>query len=481
MSNESGSVDTEVKIGFFQLLKNLWPNFLVYLPYAFTISILLINSVIISDIIWPGDDLSVHAGEFGVLVGTSTYMVAFSGILFGILADKYSRIKLFAFSELFYGIGFILNGFVPSGRGFTTFILFMVFNLIRGFGAGGYYPIIASHVNDSTEDKERSQFFGIIQALFQVFQIIGMVISAILFENYFWRLYFFVMGGLITFFGILVYYVAKEPKRGAKRKELKEILSNDNIVYDYQLTKETIKTTVFSATNIIAFFEGIFTTIIFGVPDFLVTFYLQAAPHNLSPLILSLFMIVFGLPGGVIGSLAFAKISDRLGKKNIKNRVYIIVFSIVIIFFCFLMFFFIPLPSITPEQGKNMLFVVSLPSFWMLGLTAFIIRAVIGLWNINQPSILQEINLPEAQGKISSANQLLESIGSGTGPIIAGSVLLFFNQNYQVTAIIMISLGIIGGLLWLLALKWINKDVDRVSSILKQRGLELRERSKTTE
>jgi MFS family permease len=477
MSNEVNSVNTKVKIGFFKIIRNLWPNFLVYLPYAFTISALFINSVIISDIIWPGDDLTLHAEGIGILVGTSTYMLAVSGILFGFLADKYSRTRLFGFTELIYGFGLILNGFVPGGRGFTTFIFFLVFSLIRGFGAGGYYPIIASYVNDSTEEQERSQFFGIMQALFQVFQIIGMVFSSILFENYFWRLYFFVLGGIITIFGILMFYFAKEPKRGAKRKELKDLLSDDKIIYDYQLTKETLKTTIFSATNIIAFFEGIFTSVIVGVPDFLITIYLQAEPHNLSPLILSLFLIIFGLPGGVIGSLAFAKISDRLGKRNIKNRVYIIVFSMVIIFFCFMIFFFIPLPNITPEQGRNMLFVVSLPAFWILGLIAFFVRSVLGLYNINQPPILQEINLPEAQGKISSANQFLESIGSGTGPIIAGSVLLFFNQNYQITAFIIVTLGIIGGLLWLFALKWINKDADRISSILKVREQELKKRS----
>lgn len=38
----------------------------------------------------------------------------------------------------------------------------------------------------------------------------------------------------------------------------------------------------------------------------------------------------------------------------------------------------------------------------------FIARSVVGLWNINQAPILQKVNLPEAQGAISSANQFLE-------------------------------------------------------------------------
>jgi MFS family permease len=53
----------------------------------------------------------LHAGELGILTGTSIYIMAFSGILFGALADKVSRTKLMAFVELIYGIGLLFNGF----------------------------------------------------------------------------------------------------------------------------------------------------------------------------------------------------------------------------------------------------------------------------------------------------------------------------------------------------------------------------------
>ena len=186
-----------------------------------------------------------------------------------------------------------------------------------------------------------------------------------------------------------------------------------------------------------------------------------------------MFMIIFGLPGGFIGSIVFAKLSDRLAKRNIKNRVYMIVFSIIALFFTFILLFNFPLPPLTIDEGKNILIFLSFPIMWIMGVLVFIVRSVLSLWNINQPPILQEINLPEAQGTISSANQFLEMIGSGTGPIIAGTVLLAFNNNYQITAGVTLGIGIIGGLMWLLSILWINKDVNRVSNILKQRGMEL--------
>ena len=184
-------------------------------------------------------------------------------------------------------------------------------------------------------------------------------------------------------------------------------------------------------------------------------------------------MIIFGLPGGLLGSLALAKLSDKLAKRNIKNRVYMIVISIVGLFLFYIALFFMPLPHISDTQGNDVGFLLSFPIIWIMGFISLIARAIVGLWNINQPPILQAINLPEAQGTVSSANQFLENIGSGTGPIIAGTVLAMFSNNYQLTVTITMSIGIIGGLLWLLATQWVNKDVERISEIIKQRGIEL--------
>ncbi|MFW9818776.1 MAG: hypothetical protein ACFFE5_04135, partial [Candidatus Thorarchaeota archaeon] len=100
--------DTQEKTGFIILIRRLWTHFLVYNSYAFTISALFINIVIIASIMWPADGFlafEIHASELGILTGTSIYVIAVSGILFGTLADRISRIKLMAFVEFIYGLG----------------------------------------------------------------------------------------------------------------------------------------------------------------------------------------------------------------------------------------------------------------------------------------------------------------------------------------------------------------------------------------
>ena len=169
MNSEINSEVTEEKTGFLILIKRLWPHFLIYNSYAFTVATLYINIVIVSGIMWPGDTFADHAGELGILTGTSIYILALSGILFGVLADKFSRIKLMASIELIYGFGLFFNGFIPEAQGQTTYLLFLIFSLVRGFSIGGIWPLVTSHVNDSTEESERSQFFGAMQGLFQLF------------------------------------------------------------------------------------------------------------------------------------------------------------------------------------------------------------------------------------------------------------------------------------------------------------------------
>lgn len=475
MIETNSNVQEETKVGFFRILKDLWPNFLLYISYALTASSLFINLVILVDIMWPGEALELHASELGFLGGTASFAMAFSGIVFGILSDKYSRVKLMAISELIFGMALLMNGFVPQGQGILTFNWFFILNLIRGISIGGFTPLVNSYSYDSTEEQERSQFFGILQALFQLFQILGMLFSAILFQNYLWREFYWINGTITIFFGALIIIIAKEPKRGSKSKELKGILTDENIKYEYKLNWETTKATIFRPTNIIALFEGIFTTILIAVPDFLLIAYLQSE-HGISAFATSIIMVGFGLPGGVLGSLIFAKLSDRLGTRNIRNRLYAIVVSALFIFLMFLTFFFIPLPYLTPSEGLNLRIVFSYPIIWVAGILLFLGRGVLGLWNINQPPILQAINLPEAQGTITSTNQFLETIGHGSGTILAGALLVVFRGNYQFTASITMGLGIIGGLMWLLAAIWIQKDANRVSEILKQRGIELNQK-----
>ncbi|MFX0138748.1 MAG: MFS transporter [Candidatus Hodarchaeota archaeon] len=461
-----------------KVIKKAWPAFIAKTSYALTVSAVYLNVIIISNLLWRGEPF--HSGELGLMIGGSMFITAFSGIFFGVLADRYSRKNLFAYSIIFYGISLILNGFVPVGLGNISFYIFLTVLLIQGFFSGAFTPTETSYVNDTIDQTKRSEFYGFINALFQLAQIAGMLISSFLFQNLLWRQFYWIFGMIIMLEGIIVALRAQEPKRGAIREELKEILNLEKVEYNYKLTRETIKLTILKRTNIIAFIEGIFTTVLLAIPDFLLIAYVTGPTHNVAPFTITIFMIMTGVPGAIVGSIGFAKISDRIAKKNIRNRIYMIMASMIGMFVLFLLIFLFPFPNFSTAEGRNLGIIFTHPEFLMLGIMAFLAKMIYTIYAINQPPILQKINLPESQGKISSANQFLELIGSGLGPMIAGILLANFSQNYQLTVIVSVCIGMIGCMAWLFGAKSINKDVQRISLILNKRAEELKDNNKNT-
>ena len=89
---------------------------------------------------------------------------------------------------------------------------------------------------------------------------------------------------------------------------------------------------------------------------------------------------------------------------------------------------------------------------------------------MNQSPILQQINLPEAQGQIVSWNQFLENLGRGIGPSLSGILLVLTFYDYQLTILILTLCILPGILLWSLSLKWLIKDTNQIREILKKRA-----------
>jgi MFS family permease len=423
--------------------------------------------------LWPAD--SFHAIELGATVTVKTWMAAMSGLIFGSLADKISRRRLFVFSTLLLGLSYITNGFIPEGRGDLSYIFLMIIQGVAGFALGARDPLLLSYINDHVVTTHRSRFFGINMAISQFFMVLGMISSTFLFQLGLWREFFWGIGSLITVGGIFIYFFIKEPKRGGKYKQLEDVLRYQGAKYEYSVTKQTLKSTMLSPTNIGALVEGIFTRMAVGMTIFLITSYLQLE-KNVAASSTGIVMSLFGLPGALIGNLAFARLSDLIGRKNIKNRTYLIAFSILFLVGMFALMFFVPLPVLTTEEGLNFKFLMSHYTFWILGILLFLQRTVHGVYGINQPPILQKINLPEAQGKITSWNQFLETIGNGIGPLLAGALLVWTTNNFQFTAIVCVLIGLPGTIIWLIAHRTINRDVEKVEEILETRAKELREK-----
>jgi len=456
--------------------KLIWPVYLLNGFNSIAFAGIIILMVPLSSLIWPGEDY--HALEMGILMTTLLWTSSLSGLFLGRLIDKYSRVKILLIISIARSFCMIMLGFAIAGQGMLTWCYFFLFVLIFALFAGGSYPAIVSLSNDIVPIKHRSEFFGYFGIVGSVFMMLGFLISGALVQFGYWRLYFISIGIAVLLSGLIFFFYVKEPKRGVQIEQLRDVLKDRSIEYDFKMDKELMRSTMLSRTNVAALIEGIFTNVFMGSLDMIILPYLQTPPHNLSPLITGLFVVIFGVIGRVIGQILLARVSDKLAEKNEVRRIGFIILSLVGGSITFVLMFFVPLPFLTPEEGANIIVFFSLPLTYVMGILILSSDAVSSLYMVNQPPILQEINLPEAQGQIVSWNQFLENIGYGMGPLIAGIFISIFGHDYKISAVIITIFVIPGIILWTLSRKWYTQDKERIKTILSERATILKSRNK---
>ncbi|TFF99498.1 MAG: MFS transporter [Promethearchaeota archaeon] len=446
--------------------------------FSLAFSGIYILNVPLSELFWPGE--VYHALEMGVLISSMFLAIAFSGILFGRLIDKYSRVKILFVVSIVRGTCMILLSITVVGQGLESWLYFYIITFIFAFFAGGNYPSVVSLSHDIVPIDQRSSFFGIYNLVRNAFQLTGFLFVGLLDLLGLWRLFFIIIGLAILISGINMFFNMEEPKRGSQNKELKEVLKIDSVEYDFQIDLDMMKKTMLSKTNLVILIEGISTNIFMGSLTFLLLPYIQTDPHNISPFATGIFLAVFGLTGGIIGQILLARLSDKLSKQHHIRRIYLIIISLIGGAVCFTLLFFIPLPHLNKSEGQNLLLFIMEPMILLMGVIHASSTSISALYNTNQGPIIQEINLPEAQGQIISWNRLLESISFGSGPLISGIFITISGQNYQLVAILIGLFTIPGILLWISAIKYYSIDRENISSILESRSLILESKKDST-
>ena len=107
---------TESENSEFSLFKHFWSLYLLggfqSLAYAgFTILV-----VPLSLIMWP--DEPYHALEIGILVSVLFWVSSLTGLLFGVLIDKFSRKKIIFIISVFRSFCMAMLGFAIEGQGY---------------------------------------------------------------------------------------------------------------------------------------------------------------------------------------------------------------------------------------------------------------------------------------------------------------------------------------------------------------------------
>jgi MFS family permease len=120
-----------------------------------------------------GPDATPEAIKSGLMTAT-TWMIlgwATGGIIFGILSDRWGRVKTMAATLLLYSIFTGLSGF---SQGIFDF---MVYRFLVGLGVGGMFGAATTLVAESVPSRLRAPALGALQALATVGNMMGSGIS----------------------------------------------------------------------------------------------------------------------------------------------------------------------------------------------------------------------------------------------------------------------------------------------------------------
>ena len=249
--------------------------------------------------------------------------------IFGYLADRFGRKKVFIITLLLYSLGTFLTGFAWDF--YSVFIL----RLLAGAGIGGEFAAIHSAIDEFIPARHRGKVDGFVVASWNVGSVLASGVAILLLENFSgdiaWRLAFF-LGGVIALLVAFVRRSVPESPRWLLSKGSVE--RAEEIVADLEKRAGGVNSAV--KVRVPVFEGGLLEGILYILRDYrwrflfsstlsftiLTTYYGLVAliPISLAPAmgvpsdeIPNLFLI--GSVGGFFGGVVVAIFSDILGRK----------------------------------------------------------------------------------------------------------------------------------------------------------------------
>jgi len=154
----------------------------------------------------PGESFAVQT-KYGS-VATSLFILGWAsgGLLFGVMGDKWGRVKTMGLTILIYSIFTGLSGLAD------TFWLFAVGRFLTGFGVGGEFAVGAALVAEVMPAAARPRALGMLQALSAVGNIMGAKLLGLVVPVWGWRGLYYV-GAAPALLGLIVFWRLREPQQ----------------------------------------------------------------------------------------------------------------------------------------------------------------------------------------------------------------------------------------------------------------------------
>ena len=246
-------------------------------------------------------EFNIDLATGGLISSITNIGMLLGGIIFGVLADKYGRVKVFTYTVILFAIGTALTGVA------TSIEQVYVYRFIAGLGAGGEYGIGMALVAEAWPKNKQGRASSYVSVGAQYGVILAALLSAIILPTLGWRALFFV-GLLPVIFAFIVRKNLEEsPEWLAAQKKDNNKQEKGKLAQLFASPRITLTTLslILMATVQIAGYNGL----MIWLPSML------QKSQGLSVSSSALWTISTAV-GMIIGMLTFGRFMDRFGAKR---------------------------------------------------------------------------------------------------------------------------------------------------------------------
>jgi len=407
---------------------------------------------------------------------------ALFALMWGYFTDRIDRGKVIMFGAFSWTIGMILTGFS------TSYWMLVISRLGSGAGLGCVLPVGYSVISDAIPPDERSGWFGTLAILSSISNGVGQGLSSFLGPILTWRFPFLLLSGISIVLIIFLFFV-KIPARGASEDELIDLADLD-LEYSYRISMKDISSIINKKTNRFLIIQGFFSIIPGTILTyFLVTMlhdhYFFALPEEIRLQTATIFGGMVGM-GYILGNLLLSYLGDVLYRRNKKNRARLATFCMIasiplaVSMLLCLRPIDISLLEITyPAEiaaGDMLSYTImtigqiftAYPSYIALIILALGASILSAGPVANRNAVMIDVNMPEHKGTAASLYKLSEQTSKSFVLFLSFFLITILGSLYNMMLFSFI-FWIPAGILWYLASRKVENDMDTKRRILSER------------